>query len=362
MRVEVLDDLSGLDRIRDDWERVYERDPNSNVFVSWAWTRALLTVMPRRWFILLVRNNDDQFVAFLPLASEAFPRWGPRLERDIFLAGNPMADLNGMLALPSSQEAAITALSHHLRAMPWGTFQATDVSDPRLVQLFASLPHDDFRPVTFVKKDAAPCPFLRLPSSWDEYLMTISKRFRHLLRTSIRRVSEVPGFRMEVGTVANIEGHVESCIRLSEMRWRNGRVYRTQQRALLLECFRTGCLWSLMLWSGRQPVAVLLALVDGRSCVFATYKAAFNPQFADLRPGIAVAGLAIQHAINHGFTVYDFLRGGETYKLRFGCDIRYTRHLAVMRTGPRHEFLYGVRRGVYFAERAFARTQRALAG
>ncbi|GAH99507.1 unnamed protein product, partial [marine sediment metagenome] len=41
-------------------------------------------------------------------------------------------------------------------------------------------------------------------------------------------------------------------------------------------------------------------------------------------PGIVTIGLDIKSAINEGKRYYDFLRGGETYKFRFGAEKRYT--------------------------------------
>ncbi|MBV9973054.1 MAG: GNAT family N-acetyltransferase [Candidatus Eremiobacteraeota bacterium] len=361
MQVERIEDLAELDRVRDDWERLYDADPNSQVFMSWAWTRALLTVTKQRWFILAVRDEHGDYVAFLPLAIRAFPSWAPAVDSDLLLAGNPMADLNGLLARPDCEAAAVSALTEHVRKMRWGTFHATDVSDPRLIQLFQSLPTDDFRPISFVKKDESPCPFVRLPKSWDDYLHTVSKRFRYELRKSIREVSSLPDFRMENGNAENIERHIDLCIEMSEVRWRNSRRYREQQRALMRECFRTGCLWSLTLWSGEEAVASILALLDGRGRVFSGYKIGFNPRFAETAPGKAIMGFGIQFAIAQNFTTYDFLRGGESYKLRFGSDVRFTRHFGITRSGRKHAVLNGARRAAFFAERALARTQRVLA-
>ncbi len=360
MQVDRIEDLGELDRIRPSWERLYDADPNSQVFLSWAWTRALLTVTSQRWFILAVRDVENEYVGFLPLVSQAFPRVGPSLDRDLLLAGNPMGDLNGLLARPDCEAAVLASLAQHLSAMHWGTFRATDVADPRLVTLFESLP-GAFRPIAFMKKETSPCPFIALPSSWDDYLHSVSKRFRYEMRRSIRDVSALPNFRTEIGTAANIAQHIDRCIEMSELRWGNSRRYREAQRALLTECFRTGCLWSLTLWSGQEAVATILALLDGRGRIFCGYKIGFNPRFADLAPGNALMGFAIQFAIEHGFKTYDFLRGAESYKFRFGCEVRYTRHFGVTRSGPRHAVLNGVRRAVLLAERAFARTQKAFA-
>jgi CelD/BcsL family acetyltransferase involved in cellulose biosynthesis len=53
---------------------------------------------------------------------------------------------------------------------------------------------------------------------------------------------------------------------------------------------------------------------------FLLYNSGFDPeQFAHLSPGNALTAYTIQHAIRLGRQRYDFLRGDEVYKFRFGA-------------------------------------------
>jgi CelD/BcsL family acetyltransferase involved in cellulose biosynthesis len=65
---------------------------------------------------------------------------------------------------------------------------------------------------------------------------------------------------------------------------------------------------------------------------FLLYNSGFDPeQFAHLSPGNVLTAYTIQDAIRLGRSRYDFLRGDEIYKFRFGavaepvCDLEVYR-------------------------------------
>jgi CelD/BcsL family acetyltransferase involved in cellulose biosynthesis len=55
---------------------------------------------------------------------------------------------------------------------------------------------------------------------------------------------------------------------------------------------------------------------------YAAYNACYHPDYRHLSAGIVLFANRIQHAIAHGFTHFDFLRGNEPYKYRFGASDR----------------------------------------
>ena len=66
-----------------------------------------------------------------------------------------------------------------------------------------------------------------------------------------------------------------------------------------------------------QAVAAYCGLLDGaRACY---YIGGFDPAWARCSPGTQVIGYAIEEAIAAGATSFDFLRGREPYKHRWGA-------------------------------------------
>jgi hypothetical protein len=44
MHIETIDDPAGLTRVEDAWNAVYDADPDAQVFLSWKWLSAWLTL------------------------------------------------------------------------------------------------------------------------------------------------------------------------------------------------------------------------------------------------------------------------------------------------------------------------------
>jgi CelD/BcsL family acetyltransferase involved in cellulose biosynthesis len=85
---------------------------------------------------------------------------------------------------------------------------------------------------------------------------------------------------------------------------------------------------ALLLWSqGWLELALLYAdevAVAGLCCftqntTYAAYNSGFHPDYAHLSVGIVLFADRIRSAITRRFACFDFLRGDEPYKYRFGA-------------------------------------------
>jgi CelD/BcsL family acetyltransferase involved in cellulose biosynthesis len=64
------------------------------------------------------------------------------------------------------------------------------------------------------------------------------------------------------------------------------------------------------------------------------YNSGYDPaQYRNLSPGIVVTARSIEHAIALGRKKFDFLRGDEVYKYRFGAQDTQVRRLLIAKPG-----------------------------
>jgi CelD/BcsL family acetyltransferase involved in cellulose biosynthesis len=70
-------------------------------------------------------------------------------------------------------------------------------------------------------------------------------------------------------------------------------------------------------------------------------QAGFEPGLARFRPGAVLLGYAIEHAIEEGNEVFDFLRGEHRYKDELATGRRDTAFVQIFRRTPA-AFLYRV--------------------
>jgi tetratricopeptide (TPR) repeat protein len=84
-------------------------------------------------------------------------------------------------------------------------------------------------------------------------------------------------------------------------------------------------------WHGERPVAALATLIDTRKRAFSFYMAGRDETFDGPPPGVILHAFSIRHAIENGFSEYDFLRGNEPYKYSYRCAERRI-HCTVVET------------------------------
>jgi len=65
------------------------------------------------------------------------------------------------------------------------------------------------------------------------------------------------------------------------------------------------------------PVAALCCFAYGGT--YAAYNSGYHPHFSDLSVGILLFAERIRQAIGRRFIAFDFMRGNEAYKYRFGA-------------------------------------------
>jgi len=81
-----------------------------------------------------------------------------------------------------------------------------------------------------------------------------------------------------------------------------------------------GWLELAFLYADGEPIAALCCFAYGRT--YAAYNSGYHPAYQDLSAGIVLFAERIRQAIARGFTAFDFMRGNESYKYRFGATDR----------------------------------------
>jgi CelD/BcsL family acetyltransferase involved in cellulose biosynthesis len=168
------------------------------------------------------------------------------------------------------------------------------------------------------------CPSLQLPGDWDAYLEMLRGKDRHELRRKLRRAMGMAQLEVVVADDwARLAADLETFFALHRMSRQDAKQgFMTEQKAAF---FRD---MAQQLWSqGWFELALLYAdgvAVAGLCCfpfgtTYAAYNSGFHPGYAHLSVGIVLFADRIRSAIARRFTCFDFLRGDEPYKYRFGA-------------------------------------------
>src|SRR5262249_5555669 len=88
-------------------------------------------------------------------------------------------------------------------------------------------------------------------------------------------------------------------------------------RDMAHQLWRHGWLDLAFLYADGVPIAALCCFAYGTT--YAAYNSGYHPAYAEVSAGLVLLAERIRQAMARGFAAFDFLRGHEPYKYRFGA-------------------------------------------
>jgi CelD/BcsL family acetyltransferase involved in cellulose biosynthesis len=178
-----------------------------------------------------------------------------------------------------------------------------------------------------------PTPTIALNGDYEAYLASIDKKQRHEIRRKQRRAEERGARWYHVEAGADVEPEIDALLSLMEDdRDKAGFLkpaMRDQMRASIRAAHEHGWLWLAFLEiDGRKAAAALN--FDYRNRIWG-YNSGVDRAFLEYSPGWVLLAYTLQWAAEHGRSEFDFMRGGEAYKYRFGAFNRHVMRVQASR-------------------------------
>lgn len=168
------------------------------------------------------------------------------------------------------------------------------------------------------------CPTIPLPATFDAYLDSIDSKQRREIQRKLRRADGAEANFVVVGAEDDIDQAVSTFLELLQQSTFEKRDWLNEgRRALFYDTARAaqqaGTLQLAFIEvNGRTAAALFNFDYNGRIWV---YNSGLDPSaFGNLSLGVVITAKAIEHAIENSRREFDFLRGNETYKYRFGAQ------------------------------------------
>ncbi|MCC7117162.1 MAG: GNAT family N-acetyltransferase [Anaerolineales bacterium] len=167
-----------------------------------------------------------------------------------------------------------------------------------------------------------PTPRIPLNKTFDEYLAGIDKKQRHEIRRKARRAEESGrNVRWHISAMQDPEAEIDAFIALMEHDANKAQFLtesmRAQMKAILRAAHQGGWLWLAFLEVDGQRAAAALNF-DYNNKLWG-YNAGVNRDFMELSPGWVLLGYILQWCCDNQRSEFDFMRGDEEYKYRFGA-------------------------------------------
>lgn len=182
-----------------------------------------------------------------------------------------------------------------------------------------------------------PTPRIPLQGSFEEYLARIDKKQRHEIRRKLRRAAESQQnvrFYIVDGT-QNIQAEIDDFFALMVEDPAKAEflhpAMREQMAATLLRAHEHGYLWLGFLEIDGAKIAASLNF-DYRNKLWG-YNSGVSSEHRELSPGWVLLAHTIQWCCENGRYEFDFMRGDEEYKYRFGGVNKYVMRIRITKAG-----------------------------
>lgn len=338
MRTEYHFESGGFWALKPEWNDLLRRSCCDTLFLTWEWQSTWWKHLGEGDLLLLgFRAEDDgRLVGIAPL----FRTQGEDGRSVLNVVGcRDVSDYLDLIVERGQEDAVYQALLDYL---------AAEAPDWDLVD-FCNIPQDsltfsrlrelaDARGYQTLVEVEDVCPIITLPATWDEYLMALDKKQRHEVRRKLRRAEGGADTRFTiVGPDHDLQAEMVAFVDLHQKSTpEKDQFMDPQMQGFFFEVAQVlqsqGWLQLAFVEMDGHKAATLLNFDYGGDIL--VYNSGYDPaQFRHLSPGILVTARCIEHAITLGRGKFDFLRGDEVYKYRFGAQDTEVRRLLIAKPG-----------------------------
>jgi CelD/BcsL family acetyltransferase involved in cellulose biosynthesis len=283
--------------------------------------------------ILVSGKENDQLIGIAPLFIADYDS-----QRALMLLGSiEISDYLDLIVRAEDHARFLSGLLDFLGSSLADAWSALDWynlpdSSPTLAALKAE---SDKRGWTHHEEIYRPTPRIPLNGSFDEYLSRVEKKQRHEIRRKMRRAAESEkDVRFHViDSTADIESEMNSFFDLMVQDPNKEQFLhpemREQMTVTIRNAFARGYLWLAFLEVDGSKAAASLNF-DYKNKLWG-YNSGVGREHMELSPGWVLLADVIQWCCENNRSEFDFMRGDEDYKYRFGGVNQFVMRVKLVR-------------------------------
>ena len=322
---QVYTDATGFAALRQEWNPLLHHSASDTIFLTWEWQSTWWEHLGKgELYLVTMRTDRGRLAGIAPLylttAEEGLKTLSIVGCRDV-------SDYLDLIAGKGQERRVYSALLDWLEsdeAPAWDQVDLCNIpaASPTHRLLAEMAAARGYRVQTEVEDV---CPIIPLPSTWDEYLSSLSRKQRHEIRRKIRKAERSGQIHWYIlNEQHDLAEEMEAFIELHERSDVGKDEFMDAQmkgffHAAAQALQEAGWLQLAFMEVNGQKAAAMLNF-DYRDSIL-VYNSGYDPEkYARLSPGIVLLAYCIQHAIELDRAKFDFLRGDEDYKFRFGAQ------------------------------------------
>ncbi len=341
LTIEEIKTLEDFRKLAPAWNPLLQQSASDTIFLTWEWVSNWWNVYgeDKELRVIIARDETDTLVAIAPLygvTRKVMKGVAAREIRFIGTGGDVSPDYLDFIIKRGMEEEAIEAFVTHLCTdRGWDVASLTDIrTDSLNLKLLKKAASDSGLPVR--TKPCAVCPYVKLPSSWEEFLGGLSSNMRYNVKRRMKNLEKTFAAKYFVWQdTATLTAAMELLAALHLKRWEEkgtSRSFSTPQynafhQAVARDFAGRGWLHLSCLELNGEVIGMFYDYRYGNKIYY--YQAGFDPDFSRYSPGLALRAHVIKGAIEEGLAEVDLLKGAYDFKYLWTHSDRSTATLAV---------------------------------
>lgn len=317
-----------------EWDALARRGMTDTPFQSLAYQRAWWQYLqpPDSELLSVVTRDDDArltAIACLYVTDQGVVHFNGCVEETDYL---------DLIAEARDAREAWTAIFNCLESEEYPSWRMLELCNIPAVSPSRAILSDlaekfDFPVVESVNEV---CPIIPLPDTFDAYLQSLDSKQRREVQRKLRRARGAEADFRIIGPESDLSEAVDDFLTLLGSSTFEKRDWLHENRRSLFHAVAPAA-------QEAGTLQLMFMEVDGRKAAglfnfdygdrIWVYNSGLDPTaFGNLSLGVVLTANAIQWAIENGRSEFDFLRGSETYKYRFGAQDSAIYRLQVSRS------------------------------
>lgn len=340
--IDIVKDEDGFKALKGDWNTL-ALESGLSIFQSWEWAWHWWQANKRgKKLWLLVAKDEGGIGGIAPLYISSSYLGLP--VKVAALLGTNGSDYLNVLIKPGREDIAHALAEFLLGSTGWDVIDLHQLSSTaETAGMIADDTLQRMAPsdISCERIVQDPAFNLALPGNWDDYLSTLSKKFRWNVQYYSRRLAREHNLAFRVSDPATVADDMALFFKLHQKRFLAKKKpgayinpkFRKFHTELATELCNAGRLRLYIMEIDGRPIAALYGFAFGTS--FYYYLGGFEPEWGAMSVSTVLIAKAIEDAITTGLKNFDFLRGQEPYKLKWLAEESSNYRLIISRSGKK---------------------------
>lgn len=311
--------------IREAWGELLEKRHSQTAFLTWEWMYTWWKhygTEKELW--LITAWKDGKLIGGAPLMLSRVSRFGLRY-RILQSLGKPNTDESDFITAEEAPEEVIQSLVGYIASQnnQWDALELCEFNPESNTSQIVINEISKLNLRTIEKSE--PHYQILLSRPWEEYWKSLSKNTRDSIEKRYKQGVKKMDLQFQYIHAADVTWqHFETIFAINETARYPEKYGSTKERAFLADMVEAmngkGWLEVIFLHMEGKPIAYDYGFnMNGR---FEDWRTGYNLNYSTQAAGKILLYLLIKHQFEHGYKLFDFLRGAYEYKTQWNPDGR----------------------------------------